>query len=94
MNYNRYYYLKFIECLRIELHVCIRFIVYKVYKELERIIRTSSVKFSVDKVLEIAKIIATIDIKNDGVAVVSKRTLFLTEEQMAIKHKRPAQQLG
>ena len=35
------------------------------------------------KVLDIAKTIATIDIKTDGVE--SKRTPFLTEEQMAIK---------
>lgn len=37
------------------------------------------------KVLDIAKTIATIDIKTDGVEGVSKRTPFLTEEQMAIK---------
>ena len=70
---------------RIEAHVCICFIAYKVYKELERIIRISKIDLSVDKVLDIAKTIATIDIKTDGVEGVSKRTLFLTEEQMAIK---------
>lgn len=70
---------------RIEAHVCICFIVYKVYKELERIIRISKINLSVDKVLDIAKTIATIDIKTDGVEGVSKRTLFLTQEQMAIK---------
>ena len=70
---------------RIEAHVCICFIAYKVYKELERIIRISKINLSVDKVLDIAKTIATIDIKTDGVDGVSKRTLFLTEEQMAIK---------
>ncbi|MBR1541948.1 MAG: hypothetical protein IJ628_04985 [Bacteroidaceae bacterium] len=35
--------------------------------------------------MDIAKTIATIDIKTDEVDGVSKRTLFLTEEQMAIK---------
>ena len=35
--------------------------------------------------MDIAKTIATIDIKTDGLEGVSKRTLFLTEEQMAIK---------
>jgi hypothetical protein len=39
----------------------------------------------VDKVLDIAKTIATIDIKTGGVPGGSKRTLFLTEEQMNIK---------
>ena len=64
---------------------CICFIAYKVYKELERIIRISKINLSVDKVLDIAKTIATIDIKTDRVEGVSKRTLFLTQEQMAIK---------
>ena len=40
---------------------------------------------SVDKVLDIAKTIITIDVRTDGVRGVSKRTLFLTEEQKAIK---------
>lgn len=70
---------------RIEAHVCICFIAYKVYKELERIIRISRINLSVDKVLDIAKTIATIDIKTGGVPGGSKRTLFLTEEQMNIK---------
>ena len=70
---------------RVEAHVCICFITYKVYKELERIIRNSKINLSVDKVLDIAKTIATIDIKTEGVEGISKRTLFLTEEQMAIK---------
>ena len=70
---------------RIEAHVCICFIAYKVYKELERIIRISRINLSVDKVLDIAKTIATIDIKTGGVPEGSKRTLFLTEEQMNIK---------
>lgn len=70
---------------RIEAHVCICFIGYKVYKELERIIRISKINLSVDKVLDIAKTIATIDIKTDGIEGASKKTLFLTEEQMSIK---------
>lgn len=70
---------------RIEAHVCICFIAYKVYKELERIINMSRINLSVNKVLDIAKTIATIDIKTDGVVGISKRTLFLTEEQMTIK---------
>ena len=70
---------------RIEAHVCICFIAYKVYKELERFIRISKINLSVGKVLDIAKTIATIDIKTDRVEGVSKRTLFLTQEQMAIK---------
>jgi len=40
---------------RIEAHVCICFVAYKVYKELERILRLSGINLSVDKVLNIAK---------------------------------------
>ena len=70
---------------RIEAHICICFVAYKVYKELERVIRHAAIAMSVDKVLDIAKTIITIDVRTDGVRGVSKRTLFLTEEQKAIK---------
>ena len=70
---------------RIEAHICICFVAYKVYKELERAIRHAGIAISVDKVLDIAKTIITIDVRTDGVRGVSKRTLFLTEEQKAIK---------
>lgn len=70
---------------RIEAHICICFVAYKVYKELERVIRHAGIAMSVDKVLDIAKTIITIDVRTDGVRGVSKRTLFLTEEQKAIK---------
>jgi transposase len=40
---------------RIEAHVCICFVAYKVYKELERILHTNYINLSVDKVLDIAK---------------------------------------
>jgi len=36
---------------RIETHVCICFVAYKVYKELERILKISHINMSVDKVL-------------------------------------------
>lgn len=49
---------------RIEAHVCICFVAYKVYKELERIVRIEEIGLSVDKVLSIAKTITTICIKN------------------------------
>ena len=70
---------------RIEAHVCICFVAYKVYKELERIIKLSSIGLSVDKVIDIAKTIISIDIKTDGVNGTARRTLFLTEEQKMIQ---------
>jgi transposase len=48
---------------RIEAHVCICFVAYKVYKELERILKLSGINLSVDKVLNIAKTITTLKIK-------------------------------
>lgn len=48
---------------RIEAHICICFIAYKVYKELERLISINKIDMSVDHVLDIAKTITTIKIK-------------------------------
>ena len=45
---------------RIEAHVCICFVAYKVYKELERIIKLKGINLSVDKILDIAKTITTL----------------------------------
>lgn len=71
---------------RIEAHICICFIAYKVYKELQRIIcEHNIVSLSVDKVLEIAKTIPTVKIHlpyNDTDRV---ETLFLTPQQKLIK---------
>jgi len=48
---------------RIEAHVCICFVAYKVYKEMERILKTNGFNLSVDKVLTIAKTITTIKVR-------------------------------
>ena len=48
---------------RIEAHICICFIAYKVYKELERLIAFNNIGMSVDHVLDVAKIITTIKIR-------------------------------
>ena len=45
---------------RIEAHICICFVALKVYKELERMLKVSEIKMSVDKVLALAKTITTI----------------------------------
>ena len=45
---------------RIETHVCICLVALKVYKELERLLKLSTINMSVDKVLELAQTIATI----------------------------------
>ena len=48
---------------RIEAHVCICFIAYKVYKELERLIAINKIGMRVDKLLEAAKTITTIRVR-------------------------------
>ena len=69
---------------RIESHVCICFVAYKLYKELERRIRQLGMGMSVDTVIDIAKTIPTIEITlPDGQII--QRTIFNTSDQMAIK---------
>jgi hypothetical protein len=67
---------------RIEAHVCICFVAYKVYKELERILKLSNINQSVDKVLDIAKTITTIKIKLPLSGETMTKTMLLTA-----KHK-------
>jgi len=69
---------------RIEAHVCICFVAYKVYKELERILKVSEINLSVDKVLEIAKTITTLKIKlpADGNSIT--KTMLLTPKHQSI----------
>ena len=70
---------------RIEAHVCICFVAYKVYKELERIIAATGIEMSVDKVLDIAKTITTVRVNMPQNHEVYTKTLFLSEQQKAIK---------
>lgn len=70
---------------RIEAHVCICFIVYKVYNELERLIAINNIGMSVVHVLDTARTITTIRIKLPENRTYLTRTLFLTEEHLAIK---------
>ena len=70
---------------RIEAHVCICFVAYKIYKELERIIKLTRIDLSVDKVLDIAKTITTIRVNMPENREIYTKTLFLTEPQKTIK---------
>lgn len=63
---------------RIEAHICICFIAYKVYKELERLIAINKIGMSVDHVLDIAKTITTIRIRMPENGTFFTKTLFLT----------------
>lgn len=71
---------------RIEAHICICFIAYKVYKELQRIIALhGEINLSVDKVIEIAKTIPTIKLNLPYGEDERIKTLFLTESHQRIK---------
>ena len=70
---------------RIEAHICICFIAYKVYKELERLIAINKIAMSVDQVLEAAKTITTIRIKMPENGSNFTKTLFFTEKHLAIR---------
>ena len=69
---------------RIEAHVCICFVAYKVYKELERILKISDINLSVDKVLSIAKTITTIKIKFPSSGTIKTKTMLLTPKHKSI----------
>ena len=70
---------------RIEAHICICFIAYKVYKEFERQLKQQNFPLSVDRVLEIAKTIPTIKIDLPHNQQVMTKTLFLTNEHRSIR---------
>ena len=69
---------------RIEAHVCICFVAYKVYKELERVLRLSHINLSVDKVISIAKTITTLKINLPKSGNTIMRTMFTTKKQKSI----------
>lgn len=69
---------------RIEAHVCICFVAYKVYKELERILKNNGIMMSVDKVLSIAKTITTIKVKLQESKETITKTMLLTDKQKSI----------
>ena len=70
---------------RIQAHVCICFVAYKVYKELERILKIAKINLSVDKVLDIAKTITTIKVWLPQARQSMSRTMLITDRHNAIK---------
>ena len=66
---------------RIEAHVCICFVAYKVYKEMERILKSRGVNLSVDKALNIAKTIVTLKIKLPLSGETMNKTMILARHK-------------
>ena len=73
---------------RIEVHICICFVAYKLYKELERLLRTLGIHLGVDKALDIAKTISTVTVAlPDGTQ--DTRIMLMTEEQRQLQPLLP-----
>jgi transposase len=70
---------------RIEAHVCICFVAYKVYKEMERVLKKSGITISVDKVLSIAKTITTIRVKLPKSNKCLSKTMVLTTKHRLVE---------
>jgi hypothetical protein len=70
--------------MRIEAHVCICFVAYKVYKELERLLKINNISMSVDKVLDIAKTITTVKVKLQESKKTIAKTMLITPKHKSI----------
>lgn len=70
---------------RIESHITINFMAYKIYKELERQLIEKDAKISPEKTIEIAKSIYAVNIMDPIEKSLKWKTLILNEEQKSIK---------
>lgn len=66
---------------RIEAHICLAFVAYKVYKELERQLHEKKSPLSVDKAIEIAKTIYSIKAQKPKSKEIFEQMLLLNNEQ-------------
>jgi len=69
---------------RIEAHITINFVAYKIYKELERQLKEKQAVFGCEQAIDIAKTIYGVEIKNPSTGEVFKETLLLNEEQILL----------
>lgn len=66
---------------RIEAHICIAFVAYKVYKELERQLKEKGSNLSPDKAIAITKSIYTVEVRLPSTGNKHRKTLLLNESQ-------------
>ena len=66
---------------RIEAHICIAFVAYKVYKELERQLKEKKAEISPEQAIEIAKTIYSVKIVTPKQKQVLSKTIVVTDEQ-------------
>lgn len=70
---------------RIEAHICLTFVAYKVYKELERQLKIKKSILSPEKVIEILQSMFQIEIKNPINNETIKQNILITEEHKIIQ---------
>ena len=66
---------------RIEAHICLTFVAYKIFKELERQLKEKKSDLSPEKVIEILQSIYQIEIITPNIKEKIKKTILLTPEQ-------------
>lgn len=71
---------------RIEAHICLNFVAYKVYKELERQLKEKKSDLSAEKVIDILQSIYQVEILNPYNNRLIKQTLILTEEHRKLQN--------
>jgi transposase len=69
---------------RIEAHICLNFVAFKVYKELERQLKEKKSKLSPERIIEIIQNIHEIQLITPNNDIIRK-TLILTEEQRQVQ---------
>ena len=70
---------------RIDAHICLTFVAYKVYKELERQLKLKKSNLSPEKVIEILQSMFQIEIKNPINNETIKQNILITEEHKLIQ---------
>lgn len=66
---------------RIEAHICIAFVAYKIYKELERQLKTKGSDLSPEKAIDIAKTIYAVKVKHPLTSEITYTTVINSKEQ-------------
>jgi len=66
---------------RIEAHICIAFVAYKVYKELKRQLKLKRVRMTPEQAIEIAKTIYSVKVVTPRQKHVLSKTILVTDEQ-------------
>jgi len=71
---------------RIEAHICLNFVAYKVYKELERQLKEKKSDLSPEKIIDIVQSIYEIEVTTPNSKDKIKKTILLTEEHRQISN--------